>query len=723
MKLTKTRANQLNANLPPPLEAKDAEQQTLTVEEVQKIAEAFLAGYNGNIPIKPIVVEHQEQIYGTKGSVDRIGKIDGSYHPTKCEVILCATSFHTQDQLLRALRHEIFGHYGLNTFKPDEKRTLLASILETRQESTLNEVWSRVDKNYAEKTEFEKAEEVFAYVAEDERSFVQQGWDKVRANFQKALRATGLSNRTLTIYELREEAQQIAKGIRDGKLHQQTFPSSDQAQFRVADPYNKTRTTRIEQDLIDKEKYAKAAFLAKEVLREAMPVLADHPYLTRKKLQHHVETWDEASLLNLFEINAAHLKTIIGYTPKVGDNYLSGRILIAPIGNANGLTSLEFIDSKGLKSALAGGRKSGAYYEPDFVNHKSREIYIAEGVATAMSIREALKDKEGVFVVAALSCTNLKKSALDLQAIFDDVPITICADIGNGYQDAKEAAAAVNGYLAEPYFHPLQRMPDGSVPTDFNDLWQLRPHSVAIDLNNRKLIEEPKVEDAKIKDTDIKNTRIEDLSVDGLQGSKEQSTHSLNVNDRSIKMTADTSAANPAPAKGSVPESIKLNAALIYGQGTQVYPAKAGAVYKGDIVILDNHVLQEIGKNSVILHDKSKLSYVSDEFKKSAETLRRPDVAIYYQDKQFKTTDTATVFPFSRAKDDLERVVAGLKKSAKELNMPDMDNALDSLAGRSWARNQDIRKEIKADKDAAKEAKTADKPVSAAEYEKKSQKR
>lgn len=270
----------------------------------------------------------------------------------------------------------------------------------------------------------------------------------------------------------------------------------------------------------------------------------------------------------------------------------------------------------------------------------------------------------------------------------------------------------MNGYLAEPYFHPLQRMPDGNVPTDFNDLWQLRPYSVSIDLNNRKLIKDLKVEDAK---------RIEDLGGDGLQGNKDKSPHSLNVNDRSNKMTTNAQAAesNAAPAKSNVPESIKLNASLIYGQGTQVYPAKAGGVYKGDMVILDNHVLQEIGKNSVILHDKSKLNYVSDEFKQTVEQLRRPDVAIYYQDKNGKPMDTATAFPFSRAKDDLERVVAGLKKSAKELDLPDMDAVLDKLSDRSWARNQEIRKEIKADKTAAKEAKSVDK----SEPVKKSQKR
>lgn len=188
---------------------------------------------------------------------------------------------------------------------------------------------------------------------------------------------------------------------------------------------------------------------------------------------------------------------------------------------------------------------------------------------------------------------------------------------------------------------------------------------------------------------------------------------------------ATTTAVHDTAAKNglAVTDIIKMDANRIYGQGTQVYPAKPGAVYKGDITILDTHVLQEIGKNSVILHEKSKLDYASEEFKKTAESLRRPDVAIYYQDDHKNPTDTAKVFPFSPAKDDLERVVAGLKKSAKELNMPNMDNVLDSLAGRSWERNQEIRKHIKDEKVAAKEAKAASLPSKPATPQQKAPKR
>lgn len=75
--------------------------------------------------------------------------------------------------------------------KPAEKRRLLHDVLETEAEPSLNHVWHRVKRDYADKSPLHQAEEVFAFVAEEERSFFGRCWDKVRASFQKALRVSG----------------------------------------------------------------------------------------------------------------------------------------------------------------------------------------------------------------------------------------------------------------------------------------------------------------------------------------------------------------------------------------------------------------------------------------------------------------------------------------------------------------------------------------------------
>lgn len=205
----------------------------LTVNQVKKTVVDFIEKYNGNIPLEIRTYEKQEDLYVGK-SRESIGfKIEGGYHPARGFIALFAANMDNEEAVARTVRHEVLGHYGLNTFKPDEKRDLLDRILETRQEPTLSHIWQRVDKDYGEQPELLKAEEVFAFVAEDERTFAEKGWDKVRASFQNALRASGLSDRPLTLPELREEARQVAKGIQLGQRQQHTFPASDDAQFRI----------------------------------------------------------------------------------------------------------------------------------------------------------------------------------------------------------------------------------------------------------------------------------------------------------------------------------------------------------------------------------------------------------------------------------------------------------------------------------------------------------
>lgn len=213
----------------------DDQNKGMSVDEAQEVVDRFLADYNGNIPLRSIVRAKQEDIYGPQASRDKIGiRIDGAYHPGSGLITIAASNMGDEGAILRTLRHELLGHYGLNTFNPEEKRTLLARVLETRNEPTLSHIWAYVDDNYHDKSEMRRAEEVFAYVAEDERSFIGRAWDKTRAAMQKILKVAGLvSDNTLTIHELRIEALAIAKGIKAGERLQQTFPKDDQSQFRL----------------------------------------------------------------------------------------------------------------------------------------------------------------------------------------------------------------------------------------------------------------------------------------------------------------------------------------------------------------------------------------------------------------------------------------------------------------------------------------------------------
>lgn len=108
------------------------------------------------------VVEKQEDAYGEQGTTDKIGKIDGAYHPKSRIVVLVASSFHNSLEARQTLRHEILGHYGLNTFSPSEKLDILKKIINSKK--TLNDEWAKIDELYTDKTELERAEEVFGCI-------------------------------------------------------------------------------------------------------------------------------------------------------------------------------------------------------------------------------------------------------------------------------------------------------------------------------------------------------------------------------------------------------------------------------------------------------------------------------------------------------------------------------------------------------------------------------
>jgi len=90
-------------------------------------ANFFLKEYNENIPLDFKIAEKQEEQYGSENSFEKTGRrIEGAYHPKRKIFTLATPNIHNQQHLRTIIRHEIIGHYGLNTFKPSEKMDQLA---------------------------------------------------------------------------------------------------------------------------------------------------------------------------------------------------------------------------------------------------------------------------------------------------------------------------------------------------------------------------------------------------------------------------------------------------------------------------------------------------------------------------------------------------------------------------------------------------------------------
>ncbi len=224
-----------------------------------------------------------------------------------------------------------------------------------------------------------------------------------------------------------------------------------------ADQFERKQRIMAEREQSDKEIAAarqRAAETSRKVLKESLS-LERNAYLNRKGVTP-TETLREIQLITLTEL--------IGYTPRAkGRPFTGEHILIVPVSNHLGVTTIEMIDETGLKSGLVDGQKKDCFWStgqlPDG-DGTGQTIGIGEGVATMLTYHMATGDTG----IAALSCGNLKAVALYFRGRFPNAKIVIVSDIGNGEQAATDAAHSTNSFIAKPLF------PEGSKGSDINDL-------------------------------------------------------------------------------------------------------------------------------------------------------------------------------------------------------------------------------------------------------------
>ncbi|SEA59809.1 PriCT-2 domain-containing protein [Paraburkholderia sartisoli] len=117
-------------------------------------------------------------------------------------------------------------------------------------------------------------------------------------------------------------------------------------------------------------------------------------------------------------------------------------------------------------------------------------------------------------------------------------------------------------------------------------------------------------------------------------------------------------------------------------------PRENGGPYRGEVLNTEHYVIQEVATRSVVFHRKDHMEFVSDRLKWMDQNQRMngAEVQIGYDG------DRPKVYPWDRARDQLERVVASLKKSAREAGFgADLDPTLDQLQSVSWARFREAR--------------------------------
>jgi putative DNA primase/helicase len=181
---------------------------------------------------------------------------------------------------------------------------------------------------------------------------------------------------------------------------------------------------RARREKQEAEQHRKAAVEAQRRWDAATPASANHPYLKAKGIKPY------------------------GIRQKDDD-------LIVPVSVGGTISSLQSIAADGSKKFQPGGKiKAGFFAIPGCGEHGQRRIIIAEGFATAATIREAT----GHSVAVAFNAGNLKPVAESIRASCPDAQIIIAADNdhkteGNpGLTKGKAAADAVQGVMIYPEF-------------------------------------------------------------------------------------------------------------------------------------------------------------------------------------------------------------------------------------------------------------------------------
>lgn len=205
----------------------------LTVERARELVVEFCQTYPAALQVGFRIRSTAEQLYGAQHTSPNLEKIVGAFVPGtrpdipgRCD-LACANALH-DDDFRQTLRHELLGHFGINSFQPTEKRILLSTIVRSRQEPGLARLWAIVDQVYPEAPTMRRAEEVFCLACEAINQL------PARAPVLRdgaILPTTGGGLWFMSIDELQAMAELVAHKMTSRHLVMQTIPASERDQF------------------------------------------------------------------------------------------------------------------------------------------------------------------------------------------------------------------------------------------------------------------------------------------------------------------------------------------------------------------------------------------------------------------------------------------------------------------------------------------------------------
>lgn len=138
----------------------------LTVDDGQEIIRRFCTYYPVACKVSYLVRNTQEEAFHEKATIEKYGKLYGAFFPASRIAAFACANFSDEAHFKGTLRHEILGHFGINTFRPADKRAILNAIIDDKSQPGLDYLWGKIDTHYGHLSELQKAEEVYAFACE-----------------------------------------------------------------------------------------------------------------------------------------------------------------------------------------------------------------------------------------------------------------------------------------------------------------------------------------------------------------------------------------------------------------------------------------------------------------------------------------------------------------------------------------------------------------------------
>lgn len=494
-------------------------------------------------------------------------------------------------------------------------------------------------------------------------------------------------------------------------------------------------------------RHAAVAQTAVSIWEWARPVAPEHPYLVRKQLE---------PVAMLRELEALELKVLLGYTPVSEEESLAGRVLIVPAWVGDAMTTLELIDGAGRKSSLAGGAKKGGYWVSGTLvaGDGSTPILIAEGVATALSAHRAT-GWAAVAALSAGNLPQVAAVLLERYPRAPLIVLGELGkgeSFARQAAQAAQASLALPSFAPDVRIDGMQPSDfnDMAVLSGLEAVGELlRDVASRIKTDHPAVTSAPSGSDAGwvargtavewMEDADMGRVKeqLTDAMTDDAPGTERRGTgRRQQTQDEPVREARPEAGSSGTPSQDAgragadqdsgpasgpmapdaqaghageerpraaprreigqalygledVPGEIRGLAQHRFGaQIRMATPRENGGPYRGEVLNTDHYLIQEVATRSVVFHRKDHMEFVSDRLKWMDQNQRMngAEVQIGY------VGDRPKVYPWDRARDQLERVVASLKKSAREAGFgANLDPTLEQLQSVSWTRFREAR--------------------------------